>query len=234
MTTTTRIPTADQGALDAYLSFPQSGSGPGIVVLQEIFGVNDYVKGAADRLAQIGYVACAPGLFWRIEPGATMEHNETGLKRAITFAQRLDHQKATEDAISTLSSLQQLPQVTAPRAALLGLCLGGTLAFAAAIHGDPAAAVCYYGSGIADLLAEADRVTCPVLLHFGGKDQYIPREQIDRVAAYAETRENFECHIHEDAGHAFDNPSPMFHHAAAAAEAWQITAAFLKRHLGGH
>jgi carboxymethylenebutenolidase len=115
---------------------------------------------------------------------------------------------------------------------VLGFCLGGTLAFEVAIEADPDVAVCYYGSGVADALGRADQISCAVLHHFGGQDQYIPREQIDRVADYAASRPDMECHIQEDAGHAFDNhEAPMFSQPEAAARAWEITKEFLARTL---
>jgi carboxymethylenebutenolidase len=226
MTNTLEIPTPD-GTLDGYLALPELGTGPGMIVLQEIFGVGDYIKGAADRLAQLGYVAFAPDLYWRIEPHATPED----LDEAMRFAQQLDHGKAVQDATAALDILRGRPEVSGGKAGVLGFCLGGTLAWGVAAHGDPETAVSYYGSGVADMLGEAETITCPLLLHFGGADQFIPRERVDRVAEFAQTRPNLECHIQEGAGHAFDNPSPMFHNPDAAARAWEITREFLARTL---
>jgi carboxymethylenebutenolidase len=149
----------------------------------------------------------------------------------MQFAQQLDHEHAVQDAIAALNALRQHESVADHQAGVVGFCLGGTLAFGVAIHGDPDTAVSYYGSGVPDMLGEADNITCPLLLHFGGADQFIPRERVDRVAEFAQTRPNMECHIQEGAGHAFDNPSPMFHNAEAAAKAWEITSAFLARTL---
>jgi carboxymethylenebutenolidase len=226
MPSTLEIPTPD-GTLDGYLALPESGQGPGLIVLQEIFGVGDYVKGAADRLAGLGYVALAPDLYWRIEPHATPED----LDEAMQFAQQLDHERAVQDAIAALGALRQHEAVTNRKAGVLGFCLGGTLAFGVAIHGDPDTAVSYYGSGVPDMLGQAGDITCPMLLHFGGADQFIPRERVDRVAEFAADRPNMECHIQEGAGHAFDNPSPMFHNPDAAARAWELTSEFLSRTL---
>jgi carboxymethylenebutenolidase len=115
---------------------------------------------------------------------------------------------------------------------VLGFCLGGTLAWQVAALGDPDVAVCYYGSGIPDALDLAPAIDCPVLLHFGGADPYVAREQVDAVAALAATRDAFECHVHEDAGHAFDNSfSPQFSNPPAAAAAWELTVEFLGRTL---
>jgi carboxymethylenebutenolidase len=226
MTDTLEIPTPD-GTLDGYLALPDAGEGPGLIVLQEIFGVGDYIKSAADRLAQLGYVALAPDLYWRIEPHATPQD----LDEAMQFAQQLDHERAVQDAIAALNALRQHEAVTDRKAGVLGFCLGGTLAFGVAIRGDPDTAVSYYGSGVPDMLGEADGITCPLLLHFGGADQFIPRERVDRVAEFAQTRPNMECHIQEGAGHAFDNPSPMFHNPDAATRAWELTGEFLSRTL---
>jgi carboxymethylenebutenolidase len=228
-----RVPTSD-GELDAHVVLPESGSGPGIVVLQEIFGVGGYIKEAAERLAGIGYVALAPDLYWRIEPGIAIDHTEDGLGEAFQTSQKLDHELAVEDSINALKALRALPEVAhaGGKAGVLGFCLGGTLAFQVAVDDDPDVAVCYYGSGIAGMLDRADSIRCPVLYHFGGRDQYIPRDQIDRVCDFADSHPNMECHIQEDAGHAFDNhEAPMFHQPEPAARAWEITREFLARTL---
>lgn len=223
-----RVRTSD-GELDAHVVLPEAGSGPGIVVLQEIFGVGDYIKESAERLAGLGYVAMAPDLYWRIEPGIALGHD---LDRAFEIVQKLDMELAVRDSIDALGALRALPEVTDGRAGVLGFCLGGTLAFGVAINGDPDVAVCYYGSGIPDMLDRAGSIRCPVLFHFGGQDPYIPREQVDRVCDFADSHPNMECHIQEDAGHAFDNhEAPMFHQPEPAARAWEITREFLARAL---
>jgi len=234
MPTTVRVEqvSTPDGEMDAHVVLPEAGSGPGIVVLQEIFGVGDYIKEAADRLAGLGYVALAPDLYWRIEPNIALGHDEAGLGRAFEVAQQLDPELAVRDSVDALRTLRGLPEVTDRRAGVLGFCLGGTLAFEVAIASEPDVAVCYYGSGIAGMLDEADRITCPALLHFGGADQYIPREQAETVGVFAASRPNMECHIHEGAGHAFDNhASEMFHQPEPAARAWELTREFLARTL---
>ena len=100
--------------------------------------------------------------------------------------QKFDQELAVRDSIDALKALRKLPEVTDGRAGVLGFCLGGTLAFGVATQDDPDVAVCYYGSGIAGALERAEAISCPVLFHFGGQDQYIPREQIDRGCAYAQ------------------------------------------------
>jgi carboxymethylenebutenolidase len=226
-----RVHTSD-GEMGAYVAVPESGSGPGMVVLQEIFGVGGYIKEATERLAGIGYVALAPDLYWRIEPGIAIDHTEDGMGEAFQTAQQLDHPLAVSDSIAALTALRSLPEVVESKAGVLGFCLGGTLGYQVAVQDDPDVAVCYYGSGIPGALEEAGDIHCPVLFHFGGQDPYIPREQAERVCAFARTHSNMECHIHLDAGHAFDNhDAPMFHQPEPATRAWAQTIDFLARTL---
>ena len=226
-----RVATPD-GELDAHVAIPAAGGGPGMLLLQEIFGVGDYVKDAARRLADLGYVVLAPDLYWRSDRGLTLGYSDAEMGRAFAAMQRLDVGLAVEDSITCLAALRGLPEVDGGRAGVLGFCLGGTLAFQVAAGGDPDTAVAYYGSGIPGALADADAITCPLLMHWGGADQYIPREQVDAVAAWAAERDTFECHVHEGAGHAFDNAfAPQFSNPDAAARAWELTSAFLARTL---
>src|SRR5436305_12088312 len=165
----------------------------------------------------------APDLYRRIAPGLELGHDAEGLKRALETVQRLDQPGAVEDALAGLEALRARPEVGDRPVAVLGFCLGGRLAYEVAVAGDPALAVCYYGSGIPDRLDQADRIACPVLLHFGAQDQYIRVEDAERVCEVAERREGWECHIQPDAGHAFDNhESEMFSQPEAAARAWEI------------
>jgi carboxymethylenebutenolidase len=224
-----RIP---DGELAAHVAVPASGSGPGILLLHEIFGVNVYVRDNARRLAELGYVVLAPDLFWRTQPGLELGHDEAGQQAGFAAMQRLDVGQAAQDAVAALEVLRSLPEVADRRAGVLGFCLGGTLAYQVAVQGDPDAAVVYYGSGVPGALDAAGEIDCPMIMHWGGADPFIPREQVDAVAAMAADHERIECHVHEGAGHAFDNHhAPHFHHPEAAAAAWALTAAFLAREL---
>jgi carboxymethylenebutenolidase len=230
---TLQIPTPDGGEMGAHVSLPESGQGPGVLVLMEIYGVGSYIKRATERLAELGYVALAPDLYRRIEPGLELDHDEAGLHRALETVQRLDLEGAVDDSVTALGALRELPEVGGRPVAVLGFCLGGSLAYFAAAAADPAAAVCYYGSAIPDALDRASSIGCPVLFHFGREDTYIPVEGAERVCAAAEQRDGWECHIQPDAGHAFDNhDAPMFSRPEAAARAWALTRDFLARGLG--
>lgn len=230
----TRIETIampDGGTMSAFVALPESGQGPGLLVLMEIFGVGSYVRHAAERLAELGYVAMAADLYRRTQPGLELEHDEESLQAAMQAVGQLDVPGAVQDSIVALEHLRGLPEVDG-RAGVVGFCLGGSIAFFAAAHADPAVAVCYYGSAIPDALDEGDQIACPVLFHWGAEDGFIPLEQAQQVAAAAAERPNWECHIQPDGGHAFDNhDSEMFYRRAAADRAWGLTAEFLSRAL---
>jgi carboxymethylenebutenolidase len=226
-----QIAMPDGGEMGAYLALPESGSGPGMLVLMEIFGVGAYIREAADRVAALGYVALAPDLYRRTRPGAEFAHDEQTLPQALQAGGELDARGAVEDAVTALEHLRSLSEVTGP-VGVLGFCLGGTLAYGVAQDADPATAVAYYGSQIPEMLDGAAQIACPVLFQFGGEDPYIPREQAELVAAAADARADWECHVHEDGGHAFDNwDAPMFSRPEPAKRAWAQTVDFLSRTL---
>ena len=220
--------------MGAYVSLPESGAGPGMLVLMEIFGVGVYIREAADRLAALGYVTLAPDLYRRTRPGAEFAHDDAGLAGAIGAFGELDMPGAIEDSIVALKHLRGLPE-TGGAAGVLGFCLGGMLAFAVAQGADPVTAVSYYGSGVSGMLEDSASIACPVLFHFGGEDAYIPREQAELVAAAVDARAGWECHIHDDGGHAFDNwDAPRFSRPEPAKRAWAQTTDFLARTLPSH
>jgi carboxymethylenebutenolidase len=224
--------TLPDGELAAHLAIPASGHGPGMLLLHEIYGVNVYVRDGAARLAEAGYVVLAPDLFWRTQPGLELPHTDEGTATGMQAAQQLDFPAAIGDAIAAMALLRSMPEVTGERVGVIGFCLGGTLAYQVAVHGTPDVAVVYYGSGIPGALDAADGIECPTIMHWGGADPFIPRDEVDAVAAMAAAHPRIECHVHEGAGHAFDNHrSERFHVPEARAAAWALTAAFLAREL---
>ena len=221
----------DDGAFGVHVVVPDSPNGAGVVLIQEIFGVGPYITAVADRLAALGFCVGAPDLFWRFAPGHAADHDEDGLNRSIELVMQLDGEKAVADSLATLAHLRQLPEVTGP-VGVLGFCLGGTVAVGCALAGDPDAVVSYYGSGVPDMVDQLGAITAPTLLHFGGNDPYIEPEKIKAVVAAVPQHPAIELNVEDGAGHAFDNhEAPMFYDAAAAAHAWELTRAFLARHL---
>jgi carboxymethylenebutenolidase len=223
--------TDGSGTFAGTVTLPDAGSGPGLLLLHEIFGVNDYIVDLGRRLAELGYVSLAPDLFWRQEPGVHLGIGDDDLARGMQLGQAFDPGTGVEDVLASLDHLRGLPEITG-RVGVIGFCFGGVMAYLTAAHGGPDAAVSYYGSGVPDLLGLADRITCPVLFHFGGSDPYLPRDEAERVAETFAGRVDADVHLHDGAGHAFDNwTNPRFSQPEPAAAAWETTAAFLARHL---
>ena len=226
-----RIRSEDGHEFGGYLVVPDAGSGAGIIVIQEIFGLTDYIKGVCARLSELGYVALAPALYSRIEPDLALDERQPdSLPQAFATMQRLDVPQAVRDATAALEHLRRVPEVRDARAGIIGFCLGGGIAYFVAADADPDVAVCYYGSAIPSALDKAETVRCPVLFEFGDADEYISAEQRESIRAAFEGRPHTEFHVHSGANHAFDNHNAaMFHHPEAAARAWEETKAFLAR-----
>lgn len=200
-----------------------------VLLIQEIFGVGPYITAVAERLAAAGCQVGAPDVFWRFAPNWASDHTEAGLGASIEKVGQLDFPQAISDCVAALDSLAGLA-AGAKSPAVMGFCLGGTLAWAVAAAGEPSCCVSYYGSGVPGMLGMIDQVTCPTLFHFGNTDAYIPNDGVDAVAAAISGRDGFFLNV-EDAGHAFDNhESEMFWNADAAKSAWAKTMSFLTEH----
>jgi carboxymethylenebutenolidase len=230
------IVAAGGGTFAGHVTVPESGNGAGLLLLQEIFGVGDFLKAKASDLADLGYVVLCPDVFWRIEPGIALAHDESAMEQAFGYVTRysteVDDNTKVADLGAALAHLRSLPECQGHQVGVLGYCLGGLLAYLVACQCDPDACVSYYGSGIADRLDECDHLTCPILFHFGGSDPYIPNEQVDAIQAHLGHQPNVEIQVQHQAGHAFENHlAPQFHEPNAAAASWPMTVDFLQRNL---
>lgn len=236
MTVTERIEhvTAPDGLTFAARTFAPNGPAPGILLLQEIYGVGDFLCDTATRLAELGYLVMCPDVFWRVEPNVSLAHDTEGLSRGFEYMGRfaeIPAEVTRGDLVAALEHLGSLPDVSG-KVASMGYCLGGRLAFEVAADGSPDTCVSYYGSGIADELDLASRISCPVLFHFGGADPYIPRGDIERISRAFADRPDVEVVVQEGAGHAFENSyAPQFSNPEAAAASWPVTVDFLERTL---
>jgi carboxymethylenebutenolidase len=230
-----RVTAHDGGTFEAFCAVPDSGQGPGILLFQEIFGINDNMRGLAEKLAAQGYVVLVPDMFWRLEPRFERK-DESGFGDALEMVQRFDLELGTTDITSTHAHLSGLPSCTG-KVGAVGFCLGGTLTFAAAarsrVDGKGIdAAVSYYGSGNNDLLPLMDQVTCPILFHYGQDDPFIPEEKVVEVEQAIAGHPNAELHRYAGAGHAFSNwDAPSMYQAEAAELAWGRTLDHFAQHL---
>jgi carboxymethylenebutenolidase len=225
-----QVNSAADGAMDLHIWSPDAAPHAAIMVIQEIFGVGPYIRAVCERLADAGYLVGAPDVFWRFAPNWESDHSEAGLGASFEKVQQLDFPQAVADCSAALEHLGDLAGIIA-KPAVLGFCLGGTLAWAVAAHAGPSCCISYYGSGVPAMLDLIDQVSCPTLFHFGNADSFIPNEGIDAVGAALAGRPGFVLNV-ENAGHAFDNhESEMFYNETAAQAAWAKSMAFLATNL---
>ena len=226
------INSSDGGEFDAYLALPASGYGPGIVVLQEIFGITGYIRSVADWYAAHGFVALAPDLFWRMERNVQLSDKGNDWNKAIEFYQRLDEAKAVEDAAAALKSLKQSAACSG-RAGAVGFCLGGNLAYLLSVRFKTDCAVGYYGVSIEKSLDEAKNLTTPLMLHIAGDDKFCPPEAQRQIHNTLDSNQLVTIHDYPGLGHAFGRNGGEHYNAAAAELANLRTLEFFVSHLAG-
>jgi len=226
------IKSFDGGEFDAYLALPAGGYGPGIVVIQEIFGVNDYVRGVADWYAAHGFAAIAPDLFWRMETGVQLTDKSDDWQKAIAYYQRLDETKAVEDAAATLAFLKSHTACSG-RAGAVGFCLGGNLAYLLSVRFKPDCAVGYYGVSIEKSLNESTNLTSPLMLHIAGDDKFCPPEAQRQIHDALDSNPLVTLHDYPNEGHAFGRNGGEHYSPAAAELANLRTLEFFVNHLAG-
>ena len=194
----------------------------GIVVIQEIFGVNSHIRAVTDRFAAEGYLAVAPAIFEHVEKGFDVGYDSDSRAKGMAIAGKMDRDQAQRDIAAAIEIAKEGGKV-----GIVGFCLGGTLAWvAAATQPGLSAAVCYYGGGILGLKDLKPRV--PTLMHFGEKDQHIP---VAGVKEFAASRPDILVHIYP-ADHGFNCDQRESYDAPSAKLAWTRTIEFLRQHLG--
>ncbi|TDU86557.1 carboxymethylenebutenolidase [Kribbella voronezhensis] len=211
------------GLMPVHIWEPTSGTGPGILLLQEIFGVSDYIQQRAFDLAALGYYVLAPEIYWRLDDTELDESAPDLLERAVAVVSRVDWDLAVSDSVAALEYLRGRDEGVG----IVGFCFGGGLGYNVAAVSQPDVLVSYYGSALPRLLDL--QVDAPSLHHFGDADVYLG-DDLERIIKAIDTPDN-EIYRYPGADHAFDNPLPAFHHADASALAWQRTTEFLSRHL---
>lgn len=223
---------SDGGRFRAYVATPPQGSGPGLVLLQEIFGVNAFMRAEAARYAEEGYVCFVPDLFWRLEPGGTdLPYDEQGYAKAVALRERFDVDQAVADIGEVMRAVRAHP-AHAGGVGCLGFCLGGLLACLAAARLDPDCAVSYYGVGIEQHLDELGDTNTPVLLHIGETDAVVPPEARDALVAFASTQPHVSAHVYPGCGHGFAGPTRDNYDKPATMMAYSRTLALLRGRMG--
>jgi carboxymethylenebutenolidase len=211
------IPSAGGDGFTGYLSLPPRGKGPGIVLAQEIWGVNEHIRAVADQYALSGYVVLAPDIFWRLSPRIDLPYDEKGTAQAFGYYQKLDTAQAAADMADAVKAIRNLPEIEG-KVATLGYCLGGQLAYRAAALGGVDAVVSYYGGGIDQHLDIADQITQPILFHYADDDSHITPDKVAAVKAAFAGRTNATFFNYPNAAHGFNcwGRAAMYNQRAAA------------------
>jgi carboxymethylenebutenolidase len=217
------LKSSDGFELGAYRRDPSGQPRGGIVVVQEIFGVNHHIRDVTDRFAAEGYSAVAPALFDRLQKDYQSGYSPEEIASARTFVAQSDWDAMLRDTQAAIDALKSSSPV-----AVVGYCLGGSIAFLSATRlTGLSAAVGYYGGAIAKNADEMPKV--PVMLHFGAKDHAISLSDVKIIQS---KRPEIEVHIHPDAQHGFNCDARASYHKQSAAIAWEQTLGFLKTHIG--
>ncbi len=211
-----------------YLALPPAGSGPGLLLWQEIFGVNAHIRAVAEQYALDGFVVLAPDAFWRQAPRVELGYGADERPRAMALMQGYTMPDVLADITAAAQALRARPEVGSARVGSIGYCMGGRLAYLTAATTDVDAAVAYYGGSIHNQLERANSVRGAMQFHYAGHDDHIPPEAVQRVR---EALPAAEVHVYPGAMHGFNCWARASYHAGSAARAHGRALAFLGTHL---
>jgi carboxymethylenebutenolidase len=190
--------------------------GPGLIIIQEIWGVNEHIRSVADQYALDGYVVLAPDVFWRQQPRVDLQYTEADTKFAYQYMRNLDGPNAVKDLVSTAQVLRARPELGG-KLGSVGFCMGGRLSYALASTGATDVAVCYYGGGIQNNLGIAPSIQVPILFHYAELDDHIPATAVAAVKDAFFGNDKAEFNVYPGVGHGFNCwGRPMYNQRAAA------------------
>lgn len=218
------------GSFDVYRAMPVGDAKAAIVVVQEIFGINPGIRAKVDSWAAKGYAAYALDLFWRDKPGIQLDPDSPEqLQEGFGFYQRFDRDKGVADIEATIRAARA---ETGKKVGVTGYCLGGLMTYLAATRTDTDASAAYYGGGIDGFLGESHGIARPLLMHFAGKDHFIPAEAIAKIQDAFDGNERVEIHVYDGVDHGFATQTGKRRVEDAANLADGRTEAFFAKHLG--
>jgi carboxymethylenebutenolidase len=224
------VSAGDGGRFKAYLAAPDGVARPGLVICSEVFGVNPHMRSVADSFAATGYATLVPDLFWRIEPGMEIPYDEAGLKKGSAILAAFDIERGVADLSASIDALRARRECSG-KVGVVGFCVGGALAYLAAVRLPVESAIGYYAKGIDDYLDEADKLNCPLLLHFGGNDRFIPQDVVARIRHTLGARPGVDIHVYSGVDHGFNSEDRRAYNPEAAALAMGRTLTMLGRAL---
>ena len=220
------------GTFGGYIARPKTATAPAVVVLHEVFGVNDDIRKHCDELAEQGFIAIAPDLFWRQEPGVDLSvTSEPDWQHGIRLYQAYDRNAGAEDVKDTVSVVAKLPECTG-KVAVLGYCLGALMVFLTAVRYGVDAAVAYHGGETEKYLDEVDGLHAPLLMHLGEEDEFISKLAQTQIKTALANKPNTTVYSYPGQSHAFSRHNGAHYNAAAAALANRRTSEFLNQQLG--
>ncbi|HEX3430138.1 MAG TPA: dienelactone hydrolase family protein [Rhizomicrobium sp.] len=218
------------GPFSGYLASPASAGGAGVVIIQEIFGINKFVRAVADRYAAQGYFALAPDLFWRIQPGVQLDdRNPAEFQRGLNLMGQFNIDLGIKDIEAAIHHLRG--EEHCQRVGAVGYCLGGLLAYLTAARTDVDASVGYYGVGIHERLGEAANIRKPLMLHVAGKDKFAPPEAQKKLLDGLNNNPTVMIHLYPEMDHAFARIGGEHYDRTNAELADGRTATFFRQHL---
>jgi carboxymethylenebutenolidase len=222
------IKASDGATFGAYVSTPPKGTGPGIILIQEIWGVNQHIRDVADQYAMDGFTVFAPDVFFRQQPRVDLGYNDVDNPKAYGFMGALDRPLAVKDLTCAAQALRAHAGVSG-KIASVGFCMGGALSYGLAAAGAVDAAVCYYGGGIQTMLDRAPNITVPILFHYAENDGHIPMSAVDSVKAAFAGRENARVDVYGGVDHGFNCWGRTMYNQKVAALARGRTLSFLSK-----
>ncbi len=212
---------ADGNTFSAYKTVPEGTPKAGVVIMQEIFGINSHIRSVVDRMAAEGYTAIAPAIFDRIEKGVELGYNEETMKQGMGYRGQLSWDDVINDVNASAAEIAD-----AGKTGVLGFCFGGSIAWVAADESPIQAAAGWYGGQIHQEIARQPK--CPVQLHFGTEDFSIPNEAIEDIKT---AHPNVPVYVYGGAGHGFNCDDRGSFHEGSAKLAWDRTIEFFGEHL---
>src|SRR5579862_847042 len=219
------------GAFNAYIARPKILPAAAVVVLQELFGVNADIRKTCDELAEQGFVAVAPDLFWRQEPGVDLSvTSEADWQHGLRLYRAYDRDAGTRDIKDTINAAAKLPGCTG-KVAVLGYCLGALMTFMTAIRYDVDAAVAYHGGDTEKYLDEVAGLSAPLLMHLAEEDEFISKAAQAEIKTALARKPHAAVYSYPGQWHAFTRLNGAHYNAAAAALANGRTSEFLHQHL---
>jgi carboxymethylenebutenolidase len=219
------------GTFDAYIARPNASPAPAVVVLHEVFGVNDDIRKTCNELAEDGFIAVAPDLFWRLEPRVDLSvTSEPDWQHGLRLYQAYDRDAGARDVKDTATVVAKLPGCIG-RVAVLGYCLGGLMTFLTAARYGVDAAVVYHGGDTEKYLGEVNGLNAPLLMHLAEEDEFISKPAQADIKMALARKPNATVYSYPGRRHAFARHNGTHFNAAAAALATRRTSEFLHRQL---